>query len=68
MDAKEFEERTGRPPENDDLERVNCAKAGEPGHHFCGWCGDHNRPMYECGCSLKRTEGATVWRLRKNCA
>jgi len=35
--AKQFEEAVGRPPENDDLERCNCVKAGTLEHMCCGW-------------------------------
>ena len=50
MDANEFEDRTGRKPEHDDLERVNCKRAGEIGHWACGWCDKHYAPRAECGC------------------
>lgn len=50
MDAKQFEKRTGRPPQDDDLERVNCDEAGSPGHTQCGWCGKHDAPFCECLC------------------
>lgn len=35
--AEKFEERTGYPPEDDDLERCNCEVAGTMGHFMCGW-------------------------------
>ena len=41
-----FEEATGRPPENDDIERVNCPDAGSDGHLGCGWHVERNAPMY----------------------
>ena len=50
MTAKEFEEKLGYPPEDDDLERVNCIHAGEPTHMSCGWCSKHDRPRFICGC------------------
>jgi hypothetical protein len=50
MSAMEFEEFLGSPPENDDLERVNCKEAGTIGHSQCGWCLYHSRPRFECGC------------------
>ncbi len=53
IDAKEFEEKTGRKPEDDDLERVNCTMVGRMGHSSCGWCYEHSRPRYECWCSIK---------------
>jgi hypothetical protein len=45
--AEFFRWETGRWPEHDDLERVNCDKGGQVGHFHCGWC-KHGRPMYEC--------------------
>lgn len=39
----------GRKPEQDDMERVNCKKAGEPGHHFCGWNWVHSAPCFQVG-------------------
>lgn len=45
---KNFKDATGREPENDDLERVNCGKAGYVGHTGCGWCYLHNLPKFEC--------------------
>lgn len=53
MDAQEFEKRAGYAPEQDDLERVNCDKAGQLGHLSCGWCARHDAPMFECGCSVR---------------
>lgn len=49
MTASEFEAMTGRPSENDDLERVNCQHAGTLGHYSCGWCWHCAKPVYECG-------------------
>jgi len=51
--AEEFEAAMGRPPEFDDLERVNCDKVGEPGHRYCGWCNTHNKPNFACGCGAR---------------
>ena len=52
--ADKFKEATGLDPENDDLERCNCEKAGEPGHYCCGWC-EHNKPVFMCvECTMKR--------------
>lgn len=36
--AEVFEEITGEPPKDDDLERANCTKHGEIGHDDCGFC------------------------------
>jgi hypothetical protein len=48
--AEEFQEAFGRPPEQDDLERLNCQHIGEPGHTFCGYCQKCGVPRWECGC------------------
>jgi hypothetical protein len=47
--AEKFEEATGRKPEDDDLDRCNCAEVGKVGHWQCGWCDGCNRPRFECG-------------------
>ena len=47
MNSKEFMLLTGRLPENDDLERVNCNEAGSDGHIMCGTCEAHNMPVWE---------------------
>lgn len=44
---------TGRNPEKDDLDRINCKHAGKPGHRMCGWCRKHNKPKYECACWME---------------
>ncbi len=44
-----FIQATGRKPENDDLERCNCTKAGQVGHMSCGWNYTHNAPCFEVG-------------------
>ena len=46
--AEEFEAIAGRPPENDDLERVNCPKAGELLHMYCGYCATCGKPRILC--------------------
>ncbi len=33
-------------PENDDLERCNCTKAGQEGHESCGWNYQLNLPQF----------------------
>jgi len=48
--AQEFENKTGRVPQDDDLDRVNCDKAGTPGHRQCGWCPVHDAPRFMCSC------------------
>jgi hypothetical protein len=55
IDANRFREMTGREPENDDLDRCNCQKAGTVGHLCCGVC-EHNLPVFECPECTKRIE------------
>jgi len=43
-----FYQATGKFPELDDLERCNCKKVGEPGHHQCGWCEICKGPRFLC--------------------
>lgn len=50
MNLSEFITKVGRMPQHDDLERVNCEQAGNPGHFMCGFCWIHNLPRFECGC------------------
>jgi hypothetical protein len=45
-----FLKRFGMKPTQDDLQRVNCSKAGTEGHRQCGVCSSHGRPRFECGC------------------
>ena len=47
-----FRRAVGEWPIYDDMERVNCPKAGEDGHRQCGWCEEHNKPRMMCGCSV----------------
>lgn len=52
---EDFKKFTGRDPEQDDLDRVNCNKAGMFGHRSCGIC-EHNLPVFMCSpCFVKRT-------------
>ena len=44
-----FVQATGFEPENDDLERCNCPKAGQAGHHHCGWNTTENLPCFMAG-------------------
>ena len=37
---------TGNSPEHDDLERANCEKGGESGHHHCGWNHEKHLPRF----------------------
>jgi|HubBroStandDraft_6_1064221.scaffolds.fasta_scaffold554497_2 hypothetical protein len=45
-----FCEAVGRPPQLDELDRASCAAAGTVGHWQCGWCDEHNKPRFICGC------------------
>jgi hypothetical protein len=45
---EEFEERVGTEPELDDMDRVNCALVGQPGHFQCGWCDVCDLPRFMC--------------------
>ena len=49
MNAAEFEAKTGRKPEDDDLDRANCNKAGNVNHFTCGWCLPCDLPRFQCG-------------------
>lgn len=46
---EKFVEATGREPEQDDLERCNCERAGQIGHLCCGWNALLNMPQFEVG-------------------
>jgi hypothetical protein len=53
VDERAFEGLVGRPPVDDELERLNCPHAGELDHQLCGWCDEHETPAWECGCQVK---------------
>lgn len=55
MTAEEYERLMGEAPENDDLERVNCEKAGQLGHWMCGTCKRCGRPVFACCACAKET-------------
>ncbi len=61
--AEQFEYRYGRPPEHDDLDRINCAIAGDIGHQQCGWCVDCNGPRMFCQFCVSRHFRNTTRRL-----
>lgn len=44
-----FIKATGAKPDNDDLDRCNCQKAGQFGHFSCGWCERCKQPRFSCG-------------------
>lgn len=46
--AEQFKAATGSEPDQDDLERCNCHRAGNFGHHNCGWCHVTNLPVFMC--------------------
>jgi hypothetical protein len=50
ISVEKFIEAVGHPPEEDDLERCNCPKAGQVMHWQCGWCPEHDKPRFLCGC------------------
>ena len=47
--AEQFKEYVGREPEDDDLERCNCVRAGQFGHTMCGWNNKANLPVFMAG-------------------
>ena len=49
---EQFFKAVGHMPENDDLERCNCDQVGKTGHWSCGWCKEHNKPVFVCGCIM----------------
>jgi len=53
---KKFRAAMGRDPQQDELDRCNCAAAGTVGHWGCGWCEEHNKPRFSCAC-LQRQMG-----------
>lgn len=42
----DFAAAVGRPPQDDDLERCNCDRAGQIGHTQCGWNEKLNLPVF----------------------
>lgn len=56
MTEAEFTQLAGYPPENDDLDRVNCERVGVPGHFLCGMCSVHEKPRTVCGCLADNQE------------
>jgi len=47
--ADMFKTATGKEPEYDDLERVNCPDAGKFMHMSCGWNHKANLPVFMAG-------------------
>lgn len=48
VDEVRYEVLTGYAPENDDLERANCERAGGTGHLACGLCATCGKPAWTC--------------------
>ena len=46
-----FEEKVGREPSEEDIAQANCKVIGIPGHTFCGWCDEHDKPRIVCQCA-----------------
>jgi hypothetical protein len=44
-----FKQWVGREPQDDDLDRCNCSKAGQAGHGQCGWNNKQNLPVFMVG-------------------
>lgn len=44
--AEHFKLVTGVEPEQDDLDRCNCPKAGQHFHYCCGWDWERDRPNF----------------------
>jgi len=40
----------------DHAKRIACDVPGQPGHHYCGICPEHDLPRFACGCGLFGTE------------
>jgi hypothetical protein len=49
ISREKFIERVGHEPEQDDLERCNCPRAGEIGHWCCGWNVEADMPQFLVG-------------------
>lgn len=47
MTPDQFRLVVGRDPQQDDMERANCDKAGQLGHSNCGVC-EHQLPVFLC--------------------
>lgn len=52
MSPGEFKAAFGEDPRQDDLHRVNCDEVGRLGHFLCGFCPDHTKPRFMCGCAV----------------
>ena len=54
--AEHFKKITGFDPEQDDLERSNCERAGQFGHYMCGWDIKRDMPNFIPGPSIPEKE------------
>lgn len=66
MNEEEFKVKTGRPPKDDDLERVNCPIPGQIGHFSCGWCNKCDQPRFQCGCALETSVRPPITKASEN--
>lgn len=55
--AEHFQIRTGHAPEDDDLDRSNCPKAGQIAHTMCGWDSHLDLPVFMTGNQSARLPG-----------
>lgn len=51
---EDFAYAIGQKPVQDDMERVNCPKAGQIAHMQCGWCYTCNMPVFMCICGYNK--------------
>jgi len=58
---KGFLRAVGHLPAEDDMERTNCTLAGRLGHYNCGWCKEHQKPRFICGCIYRAYEQQEKW-------
>lgn len=65
MTRATFKQITGQHPKEDDLDRANCLRAGEVGHHSCGVCSNCSMPRFiGCDCAVMQ-EHASKQRRNK---
>ncbi len=62
MNKEEFEKVVGRPPDNDDMHRVNCPDAGKLGHWCCGMC-KCGLPRFMCSGQFARCDTPRTTKL-----
>ena len=49
---EQIAEKIGREPTDVEVQQTNCEVVGITGHGYCGWCIDHDKPRFECKCSV----------------